>query len=209
MVKSRSAFTLIELIFAIVVIGLTVIALPTISRVLSKSAESNIIQEAVFAAATELNEATTAHWDENSTDANSTATLAMVINLDSNCEDDNTNPRYRLRPGHILQPLHRKCLNDLTVTDGHTAIKDDVIAVEDMLHSSQEIFINPTPSAQGYKNDYNSSVTVSYSPSFAGTTQPNMKKITAKIIDADGNTIVQLSTYVANIGEVDYYKRTF
>jgi len=208
-VTKRSAFTLIELIFAIVIIAITIVALPTMTRVVSHNTDSNLIQEAIFAAATELNEAITAHWDENSTEENATTTLAMVINLDNSCEDNNTQERYRLRPGHILEPLHRRCLNNLTTGAAHSTSKTDVVAIEDMLHSSREIFLNPTPSAEGYKNDYNSTLSISYSPSFAGANQANMKQVTAKIVDADGNTIVQLSTYIANIGEVDYYKRTF
>ncbi len=208
MVK-RGAFTLIELIFAIVIIGITVVSLPMMNQVLSKNIDNNLIQEAVFAAATELNEATTAQWDENSTEANATNSIAKVINFNNQCEGNSSSSRYRLRSGHILQPLHRKCLNDLSVGKAGTNTKDDVIAVEDIVHGSQEIFLNPTPSASGYKSDYNSTLTITYSPEFNHATQANMKKITSEILDTNGNILVRLSTYVANIGEVDYYKRTF
>ena len=210
MVRSRSAFTLIELIFAIVIIAITVIALPTMNRVLTQNIDTNLIQEAIFAAATELNEVTTLHWDENSTDADAfSLNLTKVINLDNSCEDNSSSSRYRLRPGHITQPLHRKCLNDLSVGAANSNSDDTIMAIEDMLHNSQEIFLNPTSSAEGYKSDYNSLLSITYSPTFAGTAQANMKKITSTILDADDNVIVKLSTYVANIGEVDYYKRTF
>jgi len=208
-VVKRGAFTLIELIFAIIIIGITVISLPMMNQLLSKNIDNNLIQEAVFAAATELNEVTTAQWDENSTEKDSTSSIAKVINLDNSCEDNSSSNRYRLRPGHILESLHRKCLNDLSATEADTNSDDDVTAIEDIVHGSQEIFLNPTPSAEGYKSDYNSTLTVSYSPEFNHANQPNMKKITSTIFDKNGNVIVKLSTYVANIGEVDYYKRTF
>lgn len=208
MVK-RAAFTFIELIFAIVIIAITVISLPVMNRLLTKNLDSNLIQEAVFAAATELNEVTTAHWDENSTDDHTNNSLAKVINLDNSCNDDNTSSRYRLRPGHILEPLHRKCLNDLSTDAADSADDDNITAVEDLAHGKREIFINADPSIEGYKSDYNSTVTISYDPSFAGAARPNMKKITSKILDSNNKTIVKLDTYVANIGEVDYYKRSF
>jgi competence protein ComGC len=208
MVK-RAAFTFIELIFAIVIIAITIVSLPMMNQVLSKNVDSNLIQEAIFAAATELNEVTSVHWDENSTEENSTNDLAKVINIDSTCEDNATKDRFRLRSGHILEPLHRRCLNDLDRNETRSNTNDDVDAVEDTAHASRSIFIDSSPSAEGYKNDYNSTITISYDPVFDGTQRPNMKKITSTITDSSGKTIVKLNTYVANIGEVDFYKRSF
>jgi len=207
-VVRRGAFTLIELIFAIVVIAVTVMSLPMMNQVLAKNTESSIIQEAIFAAATELNEATTAHWDVNSLEAGELYGLARVINVDSSCNSDQSSSRYRLRPGHILQSLHRRCLNDLSLGAADTT-SSTIDVVENKAHGSQSIFLNANPEAQGYKNDYNSILTVSYDPPFAGASRSNMKKITSVITDSDGNAVVRLSTYVANIGETDYYKRRF
>lgn len=208
MVK-RSAFTLIELVFAIVIIAITVMTLPVINQVLTKNINTNLIQEAIFAAATELNEVTTVHWDDNSVDTNNN--LANVINnLNgiTTCESNSSSPRYRLRSGHIFGPYHRKCLNDLTTTWAQNNVNPDVDAVEDINHSSETLFTISTPSRAGYKNDYNSTISIIYSPNFNGT-RINMKQIIAKILNTDGDTIISLTTYVANIGEVDYYKRTF
>lgn len=208
MVK-RSAFTFIELIFAIIIIAITVISLPMVTQVTSKNANSNVVQEAIFAAATELNEVTTVHWDENASDSNDTKTLLKVINIDNSCEDNSSSQRYRLRPGHIAEALHRRCLNDLTQGEADSNSNDNIDAVEDKLHASQTIFLNTDPSASGYKDDYQSILSVTYSPLFAGAHRSNMKKITSTITDSDGKTIIKLSTYVANIGEVDYYKRSY
>ena len=204
----RGAFTLIELIFAIVFIAITVISLPMMNQVIAKSVDSNIIQEAIFAAATELNEATTAHWDKNSVEANTSSELARVINVDSTCNADQNSSRYRLRPGHIRQLLHRRCLNDLTLGAADTT-STSIDVVENKAHTSKSIFLNSNPEAQGYKDDYNSTLTISYDPTFDGATRSNMKKITSIITDSSGKSLIRLSTYVANIGEVDYYKRSF
>ena len=208
MVK-KSAFTLIELIFAIVVIGITVISLPMMNQAIAKGIDTNLVQEAIFAAATELNEVTTAEWDEASIDSNDSAIISRVINIDNSCEDNQSNERYRLRPGHILQPLHRRCLNDLTQTERNTHTDDDVDAVEDKAHGYQDIFINLTPGQAGYKQNYQSALTVDYNTTFDGTPRENMKKITVTIKDENNNTVTSLFTYVANIGGIDYYKRSF
>ena len=75
----RAAFTLIELIFAIVIIAISVISLPMMSQTVSEGIDANIVQEAIFASATELNEAVTAHWDENSIEASMPDSSARVI----------------------------------------------------------------------------------------------------------------------------------
>ncbi len=205
MVK-RAGFTFVELIFAIVIIAITAMSLPMMNHILSKNMEENLVQEAIFAAAAELNDITTLHWDENSIGNSNTNGLADVINSGL-CEHNSSSSRYRLRSGHILQPFHRKCLNDLSQGVSHSNTNASVDAVEDRLHSKKNLFIN-TPSAKGYKESYKSTLTIKYSPSFNGM-EPNMKQINVEIENSSGDTIVKLSAYIANIGEVDYYKRSF
>ncbi|WP_434580299.1 type II secretion system GspH family protein [Sulfurimonas sp. NW15] len=208
MVK-KSAFTLIELIFAIVVIAITVISLPMMNQSISKGIDSNLLQEAIFAAATELNEATTAQWDEASIDENASTTVSQVINLDGLCENNQSSQRYRLKPGHILEPLHRKCLNNLNQTALHSNTNPDVDAVEDKAHGYRNIFLNLTPGQEGYKQDFNSSLAINNNPVFDGIQRPNMKKLTITVKDEEGNVVTSLFTYVANIGGIDYYKRSY
>ncbi|WP_457750332.1 prepilin-type N-terminal cleavage/methylation domain-containing protein [Sulfurimonas sp.] len=205
----RYAFTMIELIFAIVIISITVISLPMMNQAISKGIDSNLLQEAIFAAATELNEVTTTQWDEASIDENTSRFISQVINLDGSCENNNSKERYRLKPGHILEPLHRKCLNDLTQAELDSNTNSKVDAVEDKAHDYKEIFLNLTPGQEGYKQKYKSSVVVSYDPIFNGAVRPNMKKITITVKDTNNNTVTSLFTYVANIGGIDYYKRTY
>jgi len=209
-VVKRAGFTFIELIFAIVIISVAVMSLPIMSQLLTKNMDTNLVQEAIFAAATELNEATTKHWDENSIDTTLSSPLETVINIDGTCEANQLSSRYRLRPGHIIDAYHRHCLSNLAQIAANAKTNPAVDAVEDSEHAYQSIFLNPTPSQSGYKDDYQSELNVSYSPSFAGANRQNLKKITVTIKKSDGNTpIISLSTYVANIGEVDFYKRSY
>ena len=208
MVK-KSAFTLIELIFAIVVIAITVVSLPMMNQAISKGIDTNLIQEAIFAAATELNEIITVQWDEASIDENSSKTISQVINLDGSCENNQSSERYRLRNGHILQPLHRKCLNDLNQAELNSNIIDTIDALEDKVHNDTNIFLNLIPDQTGYKYNYTSSVTIEYNPVFNNNPRANIKKVIIQVKDQNGKLLTSLFAYVANIGGIDYYKRSY
>ena len=198
MVK-RYAFTMIELIFAIVIIGISVLSLPMMTQITSKGIESNIVQEAIFAASTELNQAVSYYWDENSIQTGHS--LARVIDL-GDC--DNTS---RLRLGHIVQPYHRKCLDSNTTTPTNLLDAGNP-DLNDAAHGAQSIFLGDSTSSEGYKNDYDSSIIVTKDADFNGT-KTNMKQISVIITNKDGDIITSLRTYSANIGEIDYFKMRY
>jgi len=199
-VVKKSAFTLIELIFAIVVISISVTSLPMMTQTTSKAIDGNLVQEAIFAASAELNGAVTAHWDENSM-IDDKDSLARVIDIDDNCTDN------RLL-GHINQPLHRRCLDSSNTDPLDTTDDSDIYALEDMAHDSQNIFDTDATNAQGYKRKYNSTVDITRPANFNGSND-HIKEILLTVTDTDSNTITILRTYSANIGEIDYYKRAY
>jgi len=210
-VVRRAAFTLIELIFAIVIIAISVISLPMMSQTVAKGIDANIVQEAIFAAATELNEAVTAHWDENSIEASMPDSSARVIETVINmCENDANLSTFRQMRGHINQPLHRRCLDaNTTVTTPSNASVTAVVSLDDMEHGDRNITIG-TPGSEGYKETYQSNVSVDINATFGpAVNSQNIKSIVSTVKDEDGTTIAVLRTYSANIGEVDYYKRNY
>jgi prepilin-type N-terminal cleavage/methylation domain-containing protein len=206
-VVRKAAFTLIELIFAIVVIAITVMSLPMMNQVISKGIDSNIVQEAVFAAATELNEAVTGHWDKNSIEPTEPNSYARVIDINGSCDNNASSPRYRLMPGQIVERLHRRCL-DSSLTAPSDTNSTTVECLENQVHGYRPIFLNPTPSAEGYKANYKSSVQITYNAFFDGTNNSNIKMITTTI-KKDNKIITSLKTYVANIGETDYDSKVY
>lgn len=204
--KHRAAFTLIELIFAIVVISITVISLPMMNQVLSTGMEKNLVQEAIFAAATELHEVTTGHWDENSLEPNQPYSLARMIDISGNCETDTSLSTYRLMPGHIAQPLHRRCLESSATNAANSNTDVNVSALEDF-SGSHNTFTTNTVSQSGYKVSYTADINVTGNANFNGA-NPNIKMI--KISIKDGTKVVtSLVTYSANIGEIDYFKKAY
>ena len=204
----RAAFTLIELIFAIVIIAISVISLPMMGQVVSKGVSTNLVQEAIFAAATKLNEAVTYKWDENSTNAAAPDSLSRVINTAVN---DCSTPDGQ-RPGYILQPMHRKCLSNLAVRPSALG-KDggDLDDLDDLVETNVALFSGGA-GADAYKDNddpYKSTIAVAYA-NFGTITaaSKNIKLISVTISNSKG-PITKLDAYSANIGEIDYFRRTF
>jgi len=197
--KLRLAFTMIELIFAIVIISIAILSLPMMSQIDSKGSEENIIQEAIFTASTELMGASAGYWDTNSMEDSNYSHISRVIDIDNDCNDINSSDRYRLRVGHIDQPFHRRCVISKSgiCLDSSSLIFPNL---DNAIHETREVFFNNNPSSAGYKKTYYSELNISR--------VGDVKYLNVKISDA--NTIlVVLKMQSANIGEVDYFKRRF
>jgi len=203
---AREAFTLIELIFAIVVISIAVVSLPMMIQVNNKGIENSMVQEAIFAASAELMNASAGYWDANSMFDNNVSHLSRVIDIGSDCNNDNNSTRFRLRPGHIAQPFHRRCV-DGNITDVAPANALSNVFVNlnnaDDGGVSKIMFTESVTEAQGYKKTYSSEVSVSQD-----ATDANIKHININVTDSNGKLVTVLKMQSANIGEIDYYKRT-
>lgn len=203
---------MIELIFAIVVISIVVMSLPVMIQMTSKGVEDNIVQEAIFAASAELMGATSYYWDANSMQDNSTSHLSRVIDIENDCNTTASSSRHRLRPGHIAQPYHRRCLDNPSTgraDDSNDTFPniDNYIADND----GELIFENEAAEGvreAGYKKSYKTNLSISYIDG-EGNAENNIKKVTVMITDSDDKNITKLNVYSANIGEIDYYKRRF
>jgi uncharacterized protein involved in tolerance to divalent cations len=196
---------MIELIFAIVIIAITVISLPMMTQTTAKGVEGNLVQEAIFAASAELNQAVSYYWDENS--LQSANSLSRVVWTSSTDCDTST----KLRPGHINQTLHRRCIDDNSSRPSALGSDSgDLDDIDDINATAHEIFVNYIASSDSYKEAYKSTINVSYSD-FGTITQAskNIKKIEVTITDSKNNPITSLKTYSANVGEIDYHKRSY
>ena len=211
----RYAFTLIELIFAIVVIAISVISLPMMTQVTSKGIEKNLVQEAIFASVAEINMATTYIWDENSfiddnESSSNTNDLSRV--LWTGTTNDCTGPvgGIHRRGGHI----NRRCIdnNDTRIYTGVNYLN----ALEAAVGANQgykSIYDIGGKSAEGYKELYTSRLDVVLCNPAAncqqfgdGTNDSNfnLKEISVTVQNSNGDIVTLLRTYSANIGEVPY-----
>jgi len=205
-VVRRSAFTMIELIFAIVIIAISIMSLPRMAQSTSKGLEGNIVQEAIFAASAELNQAVAANWDENSLNDGVSAMARVIPRVVGTCDAAG----HKL--GHINQPLHRRCLNAVTAV-ANTNTNNNVDALNDYAKVGAAMS-NAATSQSGYKFAYTTTIAVFHnsltanSVIFDGAARNDMKKISVTVFNAK-TAVTTLNTYSANIGEVDYYKRTY
>lgn len=200
----RFAFTMIELIFAIVVISIAVITLPMMAQITSKGIEDSIVQEAIFAASAELMGATSYYWDNSrSMEDIAFSRLERVVDVDSDCDPD------RLRDGHINQPYHRRCLDsNSTAGVNYTTTEGTGVGLNRSVHGFDSMFDNQAAEASGYKKGYRSQMVIAKGKDINGVLSNNVKELTISI--DDGTTLLtSLKIYSANIGEIDYYKRRF
>ena len=203
----KTAFTMIELIFAIVIIAISVMSLPMMMQVTSEGMEKNIIQEAIFAASAQLSEATTYTWDEHSTNDLNISVLSKVVNTNTDGCTSGSN-----RPGNI----HRECLSDLSIRPYDTASLNGS-SIDSIAHGVQRIFTAGGDATAGYKSEYDSTLVVKRCDNIGncipfGDTDPNpnLKQIEYKIHDInDASTLVVLRVYSANIGELEPEGDTF
>ncbi len=198
----KKAFTLIELVFAIVIIAISVISLPMMTQVTSKGIEGNLVQEAIFAASTELNNVMTYNWDENSIEG-SNSFSRVIWSTAGEC--DNTT---KLRLGHIGQEKHRRCLDNNLTSATHTN-ENDGNDLDDAQHGYTKLFIGAIGS-KSYKDSYESDLAVTKDANFGAiANNPDVKLIRVIVRNSQGETITQLDAFSSNIGEIDYYGRTY
>ncbi len=205
----KSAFTLIELIFAIVIIAISVLSLPMMIQSSSKGIEANIVQEVIFATGSILNESTTYYWDSQSiNDIATSSGYSRVVNT-GGCIGGGI-PYKRI--GHI----NRQCLDDNTTTPSYVAGDSNATEYAAVIYSPLDI-LTGVAAAATYKDSYSALITVTTCTTGNTFTQfgeeannPNLKEIK---IDAtptgSAETLVLLRSYVTNIGEVEPESRIF
>ena len=227
---------MIELIFALVIMGIVFVTLPVILLNESTNVERNLMQEAIFASATKISQILTYSWDENSAPDTAVLAAANVVEVTSTGLLDRNSSDFRV--GHVQEPLHRRMTPALAVRSA-TAIGTDVgdILPDDIddFDDANPVDLTSLTGAPGYKRAYRVTTTVSYvddynfrnATSYASgtidftfgtnevvgtTTNLKMIEISTDQNNSDGwsaDPILVLRSYSANIGETDFYKRTY
>jgi len=234
----RSAFTMIELIFAIVLISVVTLTIPTMIQVNNKALEGNAAQEAIFLVSAVLSETTTLIWDDNSDDVSGTNfNLSKILDTDGTVATVGINEagdaaytrpdiNTTIRDGGLEQDLHRRFadVNPLNVPISHPAQRTKLIISQPLTNSVAAI--------GGYKNQYTIVATREYAsdtphvgnaadpfeftvPNIAigaGSAPTNVKMTQVEInatIDGANVVIARLRAYTCNIGEIDFAKRRF
>ena len=234
----RSAIAMVELVFAIVIMGIVLLSAPRLISVSTKSSYVAVQQEAINEAATQLNIILGYPWDEENTDENYLPPVLRVsagnVDLD---EQNGTGIGRRVgTPAQSSRSFYRvdgKDFNasaigsdgndsdDMDDFDGENhlvqieATPNDYIERDTIKITTQIQYGNDdTQSGSGtYKTPLNHSIT--YSPDFSNAATPtsNIKFITVTLESTSAATElhkqITLHAFSANIGGYEPLERTY
>jgi prepilin-type N-terminal cleavage/methylation domain-containing protein len=208
----KKAFTLIELILAIVIIGVVFIGVPALMQSNSKALESSIKQENVYQITTKLWQIISYRWDENSN-----LNVLNVANGDSKLDRTSADSSYG--QGHLSLPKHRKFESNTSLY-ASASLGNDTGETNEGLYDDIDDFKTSTAisvlesnvkSAYGYKTDApDVTINVSYISDtfsvassiatfdFSTTSVANSTNI--KMVEVN-STNIKLRAYSSNIGQ--------
>ncbi len=231
----RPAIAMVELIFAIVIIGIALLSAPMLISTAAKSGYVAMQQEGINEAATKVNMIMGYHWDENNVDESFLAPILNTNNGDSSLDEVGTTGR---RAGTPLvsqrtfiradgQELNASAISD----DGGT--RDDVddyngdtnlLSIETARVNYVETtsinintvvtYLADTPGGGTY-NDPGGDAKLTFSPDFSSSATPttDIKKIVVTLTSTSGmdeleKTII-LNGFSCNIGSYRLEDRVF
>lgn len=231
----KGAFTLIELLFAIVIMSIVMLAFPTVMQTDSDAREQNLAQEAALAGSAKLAQVLSYQWDENSTswedkaeNANNAAFMVDGTNTVTNAFNRVGTTQKRLNGSVAQRRFSPATVNASPIADNNTSID----AIDDFNGTSST---TGTPSSSGYKRNYRLDVRVfpvSDAASSGGGIvdytqqtlinnngfvlghsdaggQTNLRCVEVTVSDNDSGTVyARLYGYAANIGEYQVASRT-
>lgn len=233
----RHAFTLIELIFAIVLVAIIVLSVPMMNLINAKATEGSIAQEAIFASSAKLMQTLSYPWDENSTDIEQilegATVLSGVVKIPLGTASLDFNNTV-CRPGLIA----RRCRTDQNgsevnvsnLGDDNTNVLirglDDSNGTSKLAAGSEAYknqyrvvtsiaYVSDNGNAAGGLIDYNAlnpfTSNFIFSDVAAGS-PTNLRVVTVTTEEFKNGAwtpVTVLRAYGANIGEIKPYKRTY
>lgn len=213
----RSAMSMLELVFAIVIMGIAVMSLPLILTQVQTNNAFALQQEAILAAKTKIGDILTHEWDNNSYDT--TAQRSFVLYTTNGDPELDCNATTNRRIGHINADYRRKCsvvgatasaiigadvgdLDDIDDFSGQPAIALTVTAGENA-QNLDYIFNLGLTTTVNYVEDnatYNNTPlnNFTFNPDNANV-RTNIKTIAVTV--TGGNQNITLRAFSCNIGE--------
>lgn len=217
----RSAMSMLELVFAIVIMGIAVMSLPLILTQVQTNNTFAMQQEAILAAKTKIGDILTHEWDNNSYDTTAQRSFALdTTNGDIELRRVGTTNR---RAGHVNADYRRKLydssivlnnrsasaigadggdLDDIDDFSGLPALALTVTAGEGAQNLDYIFNLNLTTTVN-YVDDnatyINSTLTFTFDPANAPATPTNIKTISVQVIGA--SQTITLRAFSCNVGE--------
>ncbi len=224
----RKAASMLEMVIAIVVMGIAVSALPLI---LTQTQNSNAIalqQEVILATKTKLGYLLSYEWDVNSYDANASKSRVLDTNGSTSANNAFFTTTTR-RTGHVAANNRRRLADSMAVPTvdgsaswGNNLLQDiddfddrnetTTVVSADMdyifnlnLHSTVK-YITDAPSSGTYNNQ---DMNFTFNAASAPASQTNIKMITVQTTDASSNVNIVLRAFASNVGESGINKKAW
>ncbi len=200
----KKAFTLIELIFSMVIIAIAFSVLPKVLYMASKNATTSLKEEAMYNAIAYAGLIRASAWDENNTDFDD---ILLVNGADRNASYDcNTSTGYRI--GGFVGS--RNCLEDKNASalgsdGGDLDDIDDFASVSAKnSNSSRQYDVNATITYVG-----DTFFTTATSSSLTNSKRIKIIVYPKKKASELGNAFVQLNFTLYNLGQLRVNKRSW
>jgi len=214
-IKLRKASSMIELVIAIVVMGIAVMTLPLMLERTQANNAFAMQQEAILAAKTQIGDMITYPWDENSLKNN----VIAVLDTQSGSYQREVNTTRRV--GHIKQNKRRKFFTDEINASVIGSATNNIIDIADFDTTNVSLITHAGEDAGAldYRFNFNMTTSVRYIndtinpanfifPDSNISTTSNIKMITVTLQGTEISTF-RLRAYSSNIGESQLLRRDF
>ena len=223
--QARHAFTMLELVFAIVIIGIAVLALPTVLLTSASSQEQTLKEEGIMLTTAKIAQILTFPWDANSSPTAVMSTSQVLNTGGHGALGRNGISDFRI--GHFQDELRRRMTPE---SDQRAA--GAIGGVNNIgSFNGDDVTVGAAGVATGYKKQYRTTTLVSYVADAAdyntaantdinfnfttaaagGTTNMKMIQVSTSELDSAGAwvPIIQMTSYSSNIGEAEFFKRRY
>ncbi len=234
----RPAIAMIELIFAIVIMGIVMMSAPMLISTATKSTYVSLLQEGINEAASRVNMIMGYSWDEGNTDGRYTSPILHTTSATSDLDMVATTGRRKGTPGDGKRTFMFPDMNNSNINASAIGIdasegigtEDDIddfvgtslIEIESASIDYTEKTTVDIGTVISYVNDdsdgggYNTSSTITYTPfGSAGSTTSSVKSIVITLTSTDTanadvleKTII-LRAFSCNIGGYEFEERVF
>ena len=220
-IQGRKAIAMIELIFAIVIIGITLMSMPNLIYQASESGYTTIQQESIAAAASDLSLILSREWDESGTDPSIGSPILDTVSGTVSLRPGGRSRSFATGVGgtHLLasSTFSDGNFNDIDDSDGKTGTVTLMDGGQDLIDINITIatevdYIIDTDSAGG---DWSSSTTQAYNFPPSGTPPSgttNIKKVSITLTSTStaeelADKKIVFNAFSCNIGSYKLERR--
>jgi len=205
----KKAFSLIELIFAIVVLSVAFLAIPQLFQASSSNVEEVIKEEAAFQGIRTAGAILTYYWDESTSPDQNNSFILDTRAGDSELNRTSSTSIYRI--GNQQLAKKRRFYTSITYASDSMGLEandnnvyddiDDFNGKQETVTSSLvDMILQPRIFYISDSANYSSNRITATIPTSALTNSTNIKMIELNVSDTNGNLILVYRTFACNIG---------